>query len=167
MNIKMNKSDGEETIVCPVCEKTSEIIRVASISVDTTPLLLHDDVGKIYQCMNPECMEYLEKVNDEFKHITKQELIRRQKEITDLLVTEAEIARARVAPTGVAAAIAKAEAGRALSAVLYHLTSETAFHRAYTVEEILDACNKLGFNPLEVDNRRIGFVLNWLREYKD
>ena len=56
--------------------------------------------------------------------------------------------------------------GEVLSSVLYHLTTENPIHRAYEVEEILDACDALGFHPSNVSNRRIGFVLNWLKENK-
>lgn len=158
----MNKLSDSETIVCPVCDVTSEITRVDNIRINDTPLLLHDDVGEIYLCMNPDCREYLEKVNDEFKVIKKIELIRRQKEITDLLATEAEITKARLFPR-----LAEIEAGKILSRVLYHLTSETMHHRAYSVAEVLEACKAIGFNPGDVDNRRISFVLTWLRDYKD
>lgn len=53
-----------------------------------------------------------------------------------------------------------------LSGVLYHLTAESPIHRAYGLKEILDACDALGFHPSEVGNRRIGFVLSWLKENK-
>lgn len=155
-----------ERIVCPVCGITSEIIRVGSISIDGTPIILHEDVGEIYQCMNLNCMSYLLKVDKKFEHITKFDLLKRQKEITDLLTSEAEIAKARLYPKGYLVAM-KAEMGESLSYVLYHLTSATAFHRAYTVEEVLEACEALGFNPRQVDNSRIKFVLGWLREHKE
>jgi len=54
-----------------------------------------------------------------------------------------------------------------LSRVLYHLKTDTSpIHRAYTTEEIFDACDALGFHPGDVDNRSISFVLGWLKENK-
>ena len=163
--MKMNNAKNNVSIVCPVCKKTSDIVRIYSITVDSTPLMLHDEIGELYQCQNPECLSYLIKARDRFEPISKIELIRRQKEITDLLVAESEVARSRVYPKGMEAAL-KAEMAEALSGVLYHLSAESPYHRAYGIDEILEACEKLGFNPSKVDNRRIGFVLNWLKENK-
>lgn len=164
--MKINNPSNTETIVCPECGATAEIIRISSITIDTVPLMLHNDVGEIYQCMNPTCMEYLEKVNDEFKVIKKIDLIRRQKEITDLLATESEIAKAKLYPKTVEAAIAKADVGKLLSSTLYTLTAESVFRRAYTVEEILEACAKIGLHPGDVDNSTIPYVVAWLEENK-
>jgi len=50
--------------------------------------------------------------------------------------------------------------------VLYHYTSKTPLYRAYIVDKLLEACDALGFHPSDVGNRRIGFVLNWLKENK-
>lgn len=169
MMIKMNNDNKDikpeplEKIVCPACNTTSEIIRISSISIDGTPIMLHNDVGEVYQCMNPECMSYLLRVDNKFIPIEKLELLRRQKEITDLIYTESEISKARLQPKGYATAM-RAELGASLSRTLYHLTSQTEFHRAYTVEEILKACESFGFNPSDVDNSRIKFVLSWLKE---
>jgi hypothetical protein len=160
------KPEPLEKIVCPVCGTTAEVIKISSISIDGTPIILHEDVGEVYQCMNPECMSYLLKVNSKFEPITKRELLSRQKEITDLLSKEAEISKARLYPSGYITAM-RAEMGESLSYVLYHLTSATEFHRAYTIEEVLEACNALGFNPRQVDNSRIKFVLGWLKENKE
>lgn len=164
--MKVNKLSNTKTIVCPECGATAEVIRISSITIDTAPLMLHNDVGEIYQCMNPVCMKYLEKVNDEFKVIKKIELIRRQKEITDLLAGEAELAKSRLAPRAVEVAIAKAEAGRILSSALYTLTAESVFRRAYSVEEILEACAAVGLHPEAVDNSTIPLVVGWLEEHK-
>jgi hypothetical protein len=169
--IKMNDDNKElkpeplERIVCPVCGTTAEIIRIGSVYIDGTPVILHEDVGKVYQCLNPECMNYLLRVDNKFNPIEKFELLRRQKEITDLLTKEAEISKAMLHPKGYITAM-RAEMGDVLSSVLYHLTSSTNFHRAYTVEETLEACEALGFNPRQVDNSRIKFVLSWLKENK-
>lgn len=164
--VKMNKSQNDE-VLCPVCS-SSDVIRISTLAVDGVPaIMLHEDVGDVYQCQNPECLSYFLKVNDKFESITKLELLRRQKDITDLLAAEADVSRARLVPSVVEVELAKAEAGRLFSGVLYHLTSATIHHRAYTVEEIIEACKTIGFNPLDVDNRRIGFVLNWLREHKE
>lgn len=168
--IKMNKSNNNaepyeirETIICPVCKETSDIVKIDRISVDDEPIRLHKDVGDIWQCERAECMEYLIKVKDKYEPISRRKIIEEQEKITKFLAVEAEVARV---PSFVEAEIAKADAGRMLSFVLYHLTSETMHHRAYSVEEILEACKAIGFNPLDVDNRRIGFVLNWLRDHK-
>lgn len=166
MKVNINKSSDAKTIICPACGKTSEITKVDRITIDTAPILLHDDVGEIYLCMNPECREYIEKVNEDFKGIKKIELIKRQKEITDLLAGEAEIAKARLAPRAVEAAIAKAEAGRILSSALYTLTAGSVFRRAYGVEEILEACAAVGLQPEAVDNSTIPLVVGWLEEHK-
>jgi len=161
----MKKSDDAKTIVCPLCGETTEVTRVYSIPINESPVMLHDDVGEVYQCEHADCMAYLLRVRDKFEHITKFNLLKRQKEITDLLVAEAGVARARLYPNAMEAA-AMAEMADVLSTVLYHLTSENPYHRAYSVEEILDACKTLGFNPSKVDNKRIGFVLGWLQEHK-
>lgn len=166
MKVNINKSSDAKTIICPVCDKTSEITIVDRITIDTTSILLHDAVGEIYLCMNPECNEYLEKVNEEFKGIKKIELIKRQKEITDLLAGEAEIAKARLVPAVVEAAIAKADVGRLLSSTLYTLTAGSDFRRAYSVEEILEACTATGLQPSAVDNSTIPFIVGWLEEHK-
>lgn len=159
--MKVNKSNNTETIVCPKCGATAEIIRISSITIDSTPILLHDAVGEIYQCMNPACLEYLEKVNDEFKVIEKTELFRRQKDITDLLTTEAEATKARLFPR-----VAEFEAGRVLSGTLYTLTAGSDFRRAYSVEEIIEACKAVGLHPSAVDNATIPYVVAWLEENK-
>jgi len=163
--VKMNKLNDARTIVCPVCDKTTEIVMVYSVPVDGSFIMLHDDVGEVYQCGHADCMSYLLKVRDKFEHISKFDLLRRQKEITDLLAAEAGIARARLYPKAMEAA-AMVEMADVLSTVLYHLTSENPYHRAYSVEEILDACKTLGFNPSKVGNKQIGFVLGWLQENK-
>jgi len=163
--VKMNKSN-EDDIVCPLCDSSDISDRIHSITIDSTSLLLHDEVGEIYQCLNPECMAYLEKVNSKIIVISKSELIRRQKDITDLLVAEREIAVGRRYPKAVEAA-AKAELSESLSGVLYTMTIETEYHRAYTIEELFEACTKLGYHPSKVDNVRIPYVLSWLKEYKD
>lgn len=168
--MKVSKSKNEEIIkiVCPVCTITTEAEKITRIFIAGEETRLYDEVGKIYQCGNPECGEYLEKIDDEFRLIKKTELIERQTKITDYLAKEAELARARLIPAVVEAEIIKAEAGRALSPLLFHLTADRPpVHRAYSVTEVLDACRAIGFNPLEVGSRRIGFVLNWLKEYKD
>ncbi len=54
-----------------------------------------------------------------------------------------------------------------LSNGLVPLTTESKFHRAYTVKEILEASRALGFNPKHVQGNMIGFVLSWLKEYKN
>jgi len=64
------------------------------------------------------------------------------------------------------ARLKKYKKGEVLSDVLYHYTSKTSF-RAYTVDELLDACDALGFHPSRVDNSRIKFVLAWLKENKE
>jgi hypothetical protein len=151
-------------ILCPVC-KSSDVVSVASVTVNGTPLLLHAEIGEVWQCMNPECWSYFLKVNGEFKPIERMELLRRQKEITDLLVAEQEVSRARFYPRAMEVVV-KAEMAEALSSLLYHLTAESQFHRSYGIEEIIEACDSLGFNPREVGSRRIGFVLTWLKENK-
>ena len=163
--VKMEKSNDIKTIICPVCKKTTEVVRIYSIPVDTSPMMLDDDIGEVYQCGHADCMAYLLRVNDAFEPISKFGLLKRQKEITDLLVAESDIARARLYPKAMEAA-AMSEMGDVLSTVLYHLTSESPYHPAYTIEEVLDACKTLGFNPSKVDNKRIGFVLGWLQEHK-
>lgn len=163
--VKMNKSN-EDDIVCPLCDSSEISDRIYNITINDTPLLLHDEVGEIYQCMNPECRSYLEKVNSKIIAISKSELIRRQKDITDLLVAEREIALGRRYPKAVEFA-ATAEISESLSGVLYTMTVETDFHRAYTIEELFEACAKLGYHPSKVDNVRIPYVLSWLKEYKD
>ncbi len=166
MNMKKNNNQEIERIICPVCKETSEIIRVSSITVDDVPMILHKDVGEIYQCMNPACLEYLVKVHGKYEPISRIEILKRQKEITDLLEAEAGISRARLFPREAEIAM-RAERGRALSPLLYHYTSETPHYRAYSVDELLEACDALGFNPSDVGNRQIGFILTWLREHKD
>ena len=164
--MKNQKNNKPERIVCPVCKETSEIIRVGSITVNDVPMLLHEDVGEVYQCMNPACLEYLIKVHDKYEPISRIELLRRQKEITDLLAAEAGVARARLYPKAAEIAI-KAEMGGALSSLLYHYTSKTPYYRAYSVDELFEACTALGFNPSKVGNKQIGYILSWLKEYKD
>lgn len=165
--MKMTKSNDDiKTIVCPACGKTTEVTRVYSIPVNESPILLHDDVGEVYQCGHADCMAYLLKVRDKFEHVSKLVLLRRQKEISDLLTAEAEVARARLVPAVVETARAMAEAGRLLSSTLYTLTAGSIFRRAYTVEEIIEACAALGFNPSVVDNDTIPHVVAWLEENK-
>ena len=65
------------------------------------------------------------------------------------------------------ARLEKYKESEVLSGVLYHLTTESRFHRGYEVEEILDACDALGFHPSEVGNARIPYVLSWLKENKE
>lgn len=64
------------------------------------------------------------------------------------------------------ARLKKYKKGEILSGVLYHYTSKTPFYRAYTVDELLDACDALGYHPSNVDNARIPYVLSWLKENK-
>lgn len=64
------------------------------------------------------------------------------------------------------AGLKKYKKGKVLSGVLYHYTSKTPLYRAYIVDKLLEACDALGFHPSDVGNRRIGFVLNWLKENK-
>lgn len=163
--MKMSKSNDVKTIVCPMCGETTEVTRIYSVPIDGSPIMLHDDVGEVYQCGHADCMAYLLKVRDKFEHISKFDLLKRQKEITDLLTAEAGIARARMFPRAMAIA-AKVEMAEVLSTVLYHLTSENPYHRAYSVDEVLEACETLGFNPSKVGNKQIGFVLGWLQEHK-
>jgi len=55
-----------------------------------------------------------------------------------------------------------------LSNELVPLTiTEGKIHRAYTVEEILEACHEIGFNPKEVKGSMVGFVLHWLKKHKN
>jgi len=163
--MKMSKSNDVKTTVCPACGKTTEVVRIYSIPVNESPILLHDDIGEVYQCGHADCMAYLLKVRDKFEVITKLDLLKRQKEITDLLAAEAGIARARLYPKAMEAAVL-VEMADVLSTVLYHLTSENPYHRAYSVDEILNACKAIGFNPSKVGNKQIGFVLGWLQEHK-
>lgn len=166
--MKMNKSKGNEieTIICPVCGYYTEAERLIELKVDSRITELHGDVGFIIQCVNPDCAEYLEKIDSDFKLITKMELIRRQLEITDFLTKEEELARARLVPTVVEAEIVKAEAGRILSPTLYTLTAKSIFRRAYTVDELLEACSALGLHPSTIDNATIPHVVAWLEEHK-
>ena len=166
MNNQKNNKTEIERIVCPVCKETSEIIRVSSITVNDVPMMLHEDVGEIYQCMNPDCLEYIVMVHGKYEHITRIEILRRQKEITDLLAAEAGVARAKLYPKAAAVAM-RAEMGGVLSPLLYHNTSKTPYYRAYSVDELVEACTAIGFNPSTVGNRQIGFILNWLSEHKD
>ena len=161
----MNKSKDANTIVCPACTRTTDITRIHSIPIDDSPIMLHEDVGEIYQCGHADCISYILKVNNKFESISKFDLLKRQKEITDMLIAESEVARARVYPKGAEIA-AKVEMADVLSTVLYHLTAESPHHRAYLVDEVIEACETLGFNPSKVDNKRIGFVLGWLKENK-
>ena len=163
--MKMDNPKDTKTIICPACGKTTEVTRVYTIPVNESHIVLHDDVGEVYECGHADCMAYLLKVRDKFEHISKLDLLKRQKEITDLLTAEAEVARARMYPKAMETA-AMVEMAESLSTVLYHLTSENPYHRAYSVEEVFEACKTLGFNPSKVDNRRIGFVLGWLQEHK-
>lgn len=163
--MKMKKLNDIKTIICPLCEKTTDVVRVYSIPINESPILLHDDVGEVYQCGHADCMAYLLLIRGEYKHISKFDLLKRQKEITDLLVAEAGIARARFYPRAMEAAV-MVEMADVMSTVLYHLTSENPYHRAYSVEEVLEACKILGFNPSKVGNKQIGFVLGWLQEHK-
>jgi len=160
----MENPKDTKTIVCPECGKTTEVTRVYTIPIDESPILLHDDVGEVYQCGHADCMTYMLMVRDKFVSISKFDLLKRQKEITDLLAAESGLARSRLYPRAMEAAV-MAEVADVLSTVLYHLTSESPYHRAYSVEEILEACKTLGFNPSKVDNKRIGFVLGWLTEH--
>lgn len=166
--MKMNKSNDTEieTITCPVCGFYTDVERLIELKIDSRVMELHEDVGFIIQCVNPECAEYLEKIDSDFKLITKIELIRRQLEITDLLAKEIGLARARLVPTVVEAEIVKAEAGRILSPTLYTLTAKSIFRRAYTVDELLEACSALGLHPSTIDNATIHLVVTWLEEYK-
>jgi len=163
--IKMNKSNNNayETITCPVCKKESDIDKIDFIIVDDVKVDLHEDVGDIWQCMNPDCLEYLIKVNDEYDPITKTKIIKEQTRITKFLAAELEAARV---PSVVEAEVAKIEAGRALSGILYNLTVGDMFDRAYTIKELLDACKALGLHPSNVDNDSIVYVVSWLREHK-
>jgi len=166
--IKMNKSNNNkiETINCPVCGFYTEVERLIELKIDSKVTELHGDVGFIIQCVNPDCAVYLEKINDEFKLITKRKLIERQLEITDFLVKDAELSRIKLVPTAVEAERAKIEAGRVLSPTLYTLTAESIYRRAYTVDEILEACSTMGFHPSTVDNSTIPYVVAWLEEHK-
>ena len=171
--VKMNKSKDDdykpepyeigETIVCPVCKETSDIVKIDVISIDDVKVRLHEDVGDIWRCMNFECLEYLIKVKDKYEPITKTKIIKEQTKITKFLAAELEAARV---PSVVEAELAKVEAGRALSGILYNLTVGDMFDRAYTVKELLDACKALGIHPSNVDNDSIVYVVSWLRERK-
>ena len=56
--------------------------------------------------------------------------------------------------------------GEYLSPGLFHLTKESKFHRAYTVDEIVEACDALGFPPKTVEGNMIGAVMSWLKKNK-
>ena len=64
------------------------------------------------------------------------------------------------------ARLKKYKKAEVLSSVLYHLTTKNPIHRAYEVEEILDACDVLGLHPSNVDNDTIPIVFSWLKENK-
>jgi len=152
-----------ETIVCPVCKKTSDIIKIDFISIDDVKVRLHEDVGDIWRCMNFDCLEYLIKVNDKYEPISRDDIMDKQSNITKFLAAELEAARV---PSVVEAELAKVEAGRALSGILYNLTVGDMFDRAYTIEELLEACKALGLHPSNVYNDSIVYVVSWLRERK-
>lgn len=162
--MKVNKVSDSSDMVCPVCG--AELLPIRSIKVNNTMITLSEDIGDVYQCTAPECALYFLKVDSKLEQVTKIEILRLHKEITDLLETERKAARAEVYPTAMAAA-ERSEIGRALSRLLWLMTTENVFHRAYSIEELYEACAAMGVNPSDVDNDMIPCVLTWLKENKD
>lgn len=162
--MKVNKVSDDGDMVCPVCG--AELLPIRSIRVNSTMITLSEDIGDVYQCTAPECSLYFLKVDSKLEQVTKIEILRLQKEITDLLETERKAARAEIYPTAMEAA-EKSEMGRALSRLLWTFTTENIFHRAYTIDELYKACTLLGVNPSDVDNDMIPIVMTWLKENLD
>ena len=162
----MNKksSGSSNTEVCPVCK--SELLPVLSIKVNDTAITLYEDMGEVYQCTAPECGLYFLRVNSKLEQVTKLEILRMQRELTELLETERRAVRAEVYPMAMESA-ERAEMGRALSRLLWTFTTEKVLHRAYTIEELYKACTSLGVNPSDVDNNMIPIVMTWLKENLD
>lgn len=162
----MNKksSDDSNNTVCPICG--SELLPTLAIKVNDTSITLYEDMGKVYQCTAPECGLYFLRVNSKLEQVTKLEILRMQREITELLETERKAVRAEVFPMAMASA-ERSEIGKALSRLLWLLTTENVFHRAYTIEELYEACAAMGVNPSDVDNDMIPCIMTWLQEHKD
>ena len=162
MNKKSNSNSKDE--VCHVC--SAELLPTLSIMVNGTAVTLYKEMGEVYQCTAPECDLYFLKVNSKLEQVTKLGILRMQREITELLETERKAVRAEVFPMAMASA-ERSELGRSLSRLLWLMTTENVFHRAYTIEELYEACNSLGVNPSDVDNDMIPVVMTWLKEHKD
>jgi len=163
--MKMSKaSDDSKDMICPVCD--AELLPIRSMKINSTMITLSEDIGEVYQCTAPECALYFLKVDSKLEQVTKIEILRLQSEITGLLETERKAARAEIYPTAMASA-ERSEIGRALSRLLWTFTTENVFHRAYSIEELYEACDAMGVNPSDVDNEMIPCVLTWLKENKD
>jgi hypothetical protein len=160
----MSKKSKGSSVVCPVC--SAELLPTLSIKVNDTAITLYEDMGEVYQCTAPECNLYFLKMNGKLEQVTKLEILRMQREITELLETERKAVRAEVFPMAMASA-EKSELGRALSRLLWTFTTENVLHRAYTIEELYKACTSLGVNPSDVDNDMIPIVMTWLKENLD
>jgi len=116
----------------------------------------------IYEC--PEGGEYYILVDNELKAINAIDIVKKQKEHTELVKSIGETSKIFSPLEKEAERIEMVD--RILSDALYPLTVEESFHRAYSVEEIIEACNALGFHPKKVKGRMIGFVQNWLFKNK-
>jgi hypothetical protein len=160
---KKSSGNSKDT-TCPVCG--AELLPTLSIKVNDTAVTLYEDMGEVYQCTAPECNLYFLKVNGKLEQVTKLEILRMQKEITELLEAERKAVRAEVFPMAMDSA-EKSELGRSLSRLLWLLTTKNVFHRAYSIEELYEACSAMGVNPSDVDNDMIPCVLTWLQEHKD
>ena len=165
--MKMNKVGNDNSsneAVCPVCG--AELLPLLSIRINDTSVTLYEDIGEVYQCTAPECGLYFLRVNSKLEQVTKLEILRMQREITELLETERKAVRAEVFPMAMASA-ERSELGRSLSRLLWLMTVENVFHRAYSIEELYKACTAMGVNPSDVDNDMIPCVMTWLKENLD
>jgi len=145
--------------VCPV--HGGRLLPATSVLWNNILVPIDQSLG-IYEC--PSGGEYYILVDDELKSISPIDIVKKQKEHTELVKSISETSKVFSPLEKEAERIEMID--RVLSDALYPLTVEESFHRAYSVEEIIQACNALGFHPKKVKGEMVGFVFDWLFKNK-
>ena len=144
--------------VCPSCG--TELFPVTSVSVVGRKVPVAPELN-IYQC--PNCERYFQLKDNELYPITVPEIVEKENKLVEmaeriggeLYKSDVEIRMERLL-----------KIADWMSTPLFSFMKRTKFHRAYTPDEILEACMALGFNPKEVSGNMLRFIQSWLYEHK-
>lgn len=150
--MKINKD------ICPNCGGV--LLPVAQVPFMGANVPISEELH-IFEC--PSCEEYFRKKHGEFYPMELAEIV----ELQHSLVEKTKSLTGRGVVTTIEDKLEFYNfITENLSSELAGLLQENKFHRAYTLDEILEACKTLGINPKTCYGQLTRMVTGWLYSHK-
>lgn len=132
---------------CPVC-KRGRLIRIYTIRIGGETWTIFPELGCIYEC--DICGRYFRYNPDtkKFEEIPYLQLVREMREVIDFLKSSRYQLRQAISPE---------------LAPLTYPDPVTKEH--WSIEEVIEACRALGFDPAQVTSAHTPWIKSWLRKH--